>query len=324
MYTYSHQGIFQEYDSYFTFVERGIPALGAPFMSNDTKSTFAAVSLKSTNSHAAMAFSGYINSEAKKLHARDSNFTVQLTGLPVFLQDSQDGIEQDMTKTDSGALVLSMSVLAYIIRSARLMVLPFLCIGCSIALSFTIMNFVATHGMNVISVTPSLMLSVRARCLLFLASLMSLRVPPFQRGFSRAVVQLNSLLLTVAPLIMCFRVVVGIAALFCLSFIRVLVLWQATLAMSVDYSLFLLTRYGEEVKRHKRVADTKVIAAMLRSSGHTVIVSGSTLAICFLGLCFFPIDMLRSCGLGAAIAIFSTVRSRRVLWLCWCARPCSE
>ncbi len=48
---------------------------------------------------------------------------------------------------------------------------------------------------------------------------------------------------------------------------------------------------------------------MLRSSGHTVLVSGTTLAICFLGLCFFPVDLLRSAGLGAALAILSTVRA---------------
>ncbi len=56
------------------------------------------------------------------------------------------------------------------------------------------------------------------------------------------------------------------------------------------------------------VSAPQVVEAVLRSSGHTVVVSGCTLAACFFGLCVFPFSALRSAGLGSAIAILATVR----------------
>ena len=38
-------------------------------------------------------------------------------------------------------------------------------------------------------------------------------------------------------------------------------------------------------------------------AGHTIIASGSTLCLCFAGMLLFPMEMLRSVGVGASIAI---------------------
>lgn len=51
----------------------------------------------------------------------------------------------------------------------------------------------------------------------------------------------------------------------------------------------------------------RVVTRMLQTAGHTILVSGCTLATCFLGLVAFPVDILRSIGVGAAVAIFMTV-----------------
>jgi uncharacterized membrane protein YdfJ with MMPL/SSD domain len=88
-------------------------------------------------------------------------------------------------------------------------------------------------------------------------------------------------------------------------------LLSLTLAMSVDYSLFILTRFREEVNNNKTVANVQIVEAVLKSSGHTVVISGCTLAACFFGLCVFPFSALRSAGLGSAIAILATVRVAR-------------
>ena len=42
---------------------------------------------------------------------------------------------------------------------------------------------------------------------------------------------------------------------------------------------------------------------MLGAAGHTVLVSGVTLALCFFGLTFFEMDMLRSVGVSCGIAV---------------------
>lgn len=46
---------------------------------------------------------------------------------------------------------------------------------------------------------------------------------------------------------------------------------------------------------------------MLASAGHTVLVSGLTLMICWLGLCFFPVNLLSSAGLAAAMSIAAAI-----------------
>ena len=72
-----------------------------------------------------------------------------------------------------------------------------------------------------------------------------------------------------------------------------------SLAMSIDYSLFLLSRFTEEIK-HGRTPELAV-EIMLGTSGHTVLVSGGTLALCFLGMLIAPIAMIQSMGISAAI-----------------------
>jgi hypothetical protein len=83
------------------------------------------------------------------------------------------------------------------------------------------------------------------------------------------------------------------------------VMMSITLAVSIDYSLFILSRYREEI-----VSGLDVEAAVeqsLGTAGHTVLVSGTTLAVAFAGLGFFPTTLLSSVGIGAACAVAVTV-----------------
>jgi hypothetical protein len=45
------------------------------------------------------------------------------------------------------------------------------------------------------------------------------------------------------------------------------------------------------------------VKLMVKHAGHIVMLSGLTLSLCFLGLVFFPIDFLRTIGIGAAITL---------------------
>ena len=76
-----------------------------------------------------------------------------------------------------------------------------------------------------------------------------------------------------------------------------------SIAMGVDYSLFILSRFAEEVQAGRTVLSA--VKTTMFSSGHTILVSGLTLIVCLLGLLYFPIDLLSSMGLGAATAVFS-------------------
>jgi uncharacterized membrane protein YdfJ with MMPL/SSD domain len=76
------------------------------------------------------------------------------------------------------------------------------------------------------------------------------------------------------------------------------IMMSITLGMGIDYTLFLLSRYLEDTSdKHD------AIRHMLQHGGHVLLLSGLTLMCTFLGLCFLPLAMLKSVGIGAAVAI---------------------
>ena len=79
-----------------------------------------------------------------------------------------------------------------------------------------------------------------------------------------------------------------------------------SIALSIDYSLFLLTRFKEEVLIQKRTPH-EAVSIMCRTASLVVLVSGSTLTVSFLGLAAFPLEFLQSIGIGAAVTLFCTI-----------------
>ena len=78
------------------------------------------------------------------------------------------------------------------------------------------------------------------------------------------------------------------------------VMMTLTLAMSFDYSLFICSRYLEA--RRDGVADeARRVLKVVGGAGHTIVVSGSTLVACFLGLLVFPSALLR--GIGVCVSV---------------------
>jgi uncharacterized membrane protein YdfJ with MMPL/SSD domain len=85
------------------------------------------------------------------------------------------------------------------------------------------------------------------------------------------------------------------------------IMMSLTLGMGVDYTLFLLSRYLEEMSKGGNVNRSRAILIMLTKSGHVLILSGLTLAAAFVGLAVLPLGILQSIGIGAATAILSAV-----------------
>jgi len=77
------------------------------------------------------------------------------------------------------------------------------------------------------------------------------------------------------------------------------------LAMSIDYSLFLLSRFYSEVALGRTVPDA--ITVMLETSGRIVLVSGATLVLCFLVMLCLPLLFISSMGMCAAITVLMAV-----------------
>ncbi len=74
------------------------------------------------------------------------------------------------------------------------------------------------------------------------------------------------------------------------------------LGLAIDYALFIVTRFREEL-----TADIATVSGALRrtlaTAGRTVLFSGLTVSVSLLGLLLFPEGFLRSMGLGAIGAV---------------------
>lgn len=77
------------------------------------------------------------------------------------------------------------------------------------------------------------------------------------------------------------------------------VMMTLTLALSFDYSLFFCSRYVQ-AREDGRDPRHRVVE-VLETAGHTVIVSGTTLVACFLGLLCFKSSVLR--GLAVSVTV---------------------
>ncbi|WP_345055735.1 MMPL family transporter, partial [Streptomyces rameus] len=71
--------------------------------------------------------------------------------------------------------------------------------------------------------------------------------------------------------------------------------------LAVDYSLFVVTRYREELAAGRGV--TEAIAAGLRSAGRTVLFSALTVALSLAALLVFPIYFLRSLAYAGIVVV---------------------
>ncbi len=80
------------------------------------------------------------------------------------------------------------------------------------------------------------------------------------------------------------------------------------LGLAIDYSLFLVTRYREEVARQG--ATTAAIITTMSTAGRTVIFSAATVAVALATLTVFPLGFLQSMGIaGATVAVAAAAAS---------------
>ena len=73
------------------------------------------------------------------------------------------------------------------------------------------------------------------------------------------------------------------------------------LGLGVDYSLFMVSRFREELK-HGHTTN-EAIAITMSTAGRAVFFSGLAVSIGLLGLVIFPLNMLRSVGIGGLLTV---------------------
>ena len=73
------------------------------------------------------------------------------------------------------------------------------------------------------------------------------------------------------------------------------------LGLGIDYGLFIVTRFREELHRQPTVE--QAVARTVATAGRTVAVSGVTVAVALTSLMLFPEDFLRSMGYGGVATV---------------------
>jgi uncharacterized membrane protein YdfJ with MMPL/SSD domain len=73
------------------------------------------------------------------------------------------------------------------------------------------------------------------------------------------------------------------------------------LGLAIDYGLFMVSRFREELRRQPSVEDA--VARTVATAGRTVLFSGVTVAIALASLMLFPETFLRSMGYGGVLTV---------------------
>lgn len=73
------------------------------------------------------------------------------------------------------------------------------------------------------------------------------------------------------------------------------------LGLAIDYSLFMVSRFREELHRLRSVE--AAVMRTMETSGHTIFFSGLTIIASLLCMQIFPVDFLRSMSLGGSAAV---------------------
>jgi len=101
--------------------------------------------------------------------------------------------------------------------------------------------------------------------------------------------------------IMALALVFGLGHLTTLSIFVLNITTLFGLGLGVDYSLFMVSRFREELARGRSVEDAVTIT--VATAGRAVTFSGLTVSIGLLGLTFFRVNMLHSVGLGGILVV---------------------
>jgi putative drug exporter of the RND superfamily len=117
--------------------------------------------------------------------------------------------------------------------------------------------------------------------------------------FGAVVAGLVPVLMAILSIIVALGLVAVISLAFSLSVFIVNMLTGMGLALGIDYSLFVVSRYREE--RNLGLAKDGAIAQAGATASRAVLFSGSTFVIALLGMFIVPTSIMRSLALGAIL-----------------------
>ncbi len=130
--------------------------------------------------------------------------------------------------------------------------------------------------------------------------------------FGAVVAGLVPLLITLPSIVVALGLVAVLAHAFSLSVFVINMLTGMGLALAIDYSLFVVSRFREERGRGRGQLDA--IAASATTANRAVVFSGTTFVIAMFGMLIVPSSIMRSLAVGAIlVGIVSVLASATLL-----------
>jgi putative drug exporter of the RND superfamily len=130
--------------------------------------------------------------------------------------------------------------------------------------------------------------------------------------FGAVVAGLVPLLITLPSIVVALGFVAVLAHVFSLSVFVINMLTGMGLALAIDYSLFVVSRFREERGRGREKLDA--IAATATTANRAVVFSGTTFVIAMFGMLIVPSSIMRSLAVGAIlVGIVSVAASATLL-----------
>ena len=123
--------------------------------------------------------------------------------------------------------------------------------------------------------------------------------------FGAALAAILPILLAIASIGVALGVVSLIGQVFEMSFFVSLMVTMIGLAIGIDYSLLIVSRYREELSKGADVRDA--VAKAGATAGRTVLFSGFTVVFALCGMLIIPSTFFQSLGLGAIIVVLVTL-----------------
>jgi RND superfamily putative drug exporter len=123
--------------------------------------------------------------------------------------------------------------------------------------------------------------------------------------FGGVVAAVVPIAVAVAGIVVALAVVAGIGQAFVLNFVVVNVLVMMGLAVGIDYSLFVVSRFREERRAGRDLSDAIGIAGATAS--RAVLFSGATVVLALVGMFLVPQTIFRSIAVGAIAVVLVSV-----------------
>ncbi|MBA2463452.1 MAG: MMPL family transporter [Nocardioidaceae bacterium] len=124
--------------------------------------------------------------------------------------------------------------------------------------------------------------------------------------FFRGRAALMPLIVGITTVLGTFLVLTAVNAFYGLSIFALNLVIGLGLGLAIDYTLFLVTRYREELARQGPTLGA--IATTMRTAGRTVAFSAATVAVALAALTAFPLGFIKSMGIaGATVAVVAAV-----------------